>query len=346
MRTTAAKLLTAAALAASLLGAATGTAVADPPVAPPANSIVGVGVRVTQALYGQFSTDYNAQLTGAGDTTSPRLYSWDADGSATIVPKVGAGSVPRPRTSDTGLQLLDTTTAATVDYVRSDRGPQAGDPVSDLFVVLAKDAVTWSAKAAGGNAPANLTTADLKNIYNGVYTTWDQITDIAGYAGPHVAIKPYLPQTGSSTRAFFLKTIGVTTPGANVLVGPQEDEGTDVAFSDPNVVFPYSVGHYVGQVYGGHATVTDAPGYLSLRSVNGVAPITPTHTVNPALAAGPYGRTFYSVVRVAEWNATDAHGAALRNIFGPGGWICTAGQADIRSYGFLTVAACGGTTHS
>ncbi|GGU99803.1 hypothetical protein GCM10010495_08060 [Kitasatospora herbaricolor] len=347
MRKTAAKLLTAAALATSLVSVASGTAMADPSVVPATQDIVGVGSDTTQTVLNQFSTDYNAYLTGLGDTTSPRLYSFDATGSATITAKAGTTAFARPNGSGAGITALNQTSPSVlpIDFARSSRAPQTGDLTTDIFVGFAKDAVTWSAKSTGSNAPANLTTADLKNIYNGTYTTWNQITDIAGYTGPNVTIKPYLPQASSGTRSFFLKAIGVTTLGANVVTGPEENEGTDAALNDANVIFPYSVGHYVGQVYGGHSSGTDAAGVLSLRSINGVAPLTASNTINPTFANPTYGRTLYNVVRNAEWTAATTKGIALRNIFGTSGWICTNGAADIASYGFLTIGGCGSTTH-
>ncbi|MFC8453128.1 hypothetical protein [Kitasatospora sp. NPDC057223] len=51
-----------------------------------------------------------------------------------------------------------------------------------------------------------------------------------------------------------------------------------------------------------------------------------------------------------QWTASDAHGRALRDIFGPTGWICTtsAATAGITGYGFLRLpgAACGSGSHS
>ena len=349
MRKTAAKLLTAAALATSLVTIASGTALADPTVVPATADIVGVGSDTTQTILNQFSTDYNAYLTGLGDTTSPRLYSFDATGSATITAKAGTTAFNRPNGSGAGITALNQTSPSVlpIDFARSSRAPQTGDLTTDIFVGFAKDAVTWSAKSTGSNAPANLTTADLKGIYSGTITTWNQITDIPGYTGPNVAIKAFLPQASSGTRSFFLKAIGVTTVGATVITGPEENEGTDLALNDVNTIFPYSVGHYIGQVYGGHTTATDAAGVLSLRNVNGVAPVTAGNTINPAFANPTYGRVLYNVVRNAEWTAATVKGTALRNIFGTSGWICTNGAADITSYGFLVLpgAGCGATTH-
>ncbi|MFC8453127.1 hypothetical protein [Kitasatospora sp. NPDC057223] len=346
MRKTAAKLLTAAALATSLVTIASGTALADPTVVPGTADIVGVGSDTTQTVLNQFSTDYNAYLTGLGDTTSPRLYSFDATGSTTIVAKTGTTAINRPNGSGAGISTLEQTSpVAPIDFARSSRAPQTGDQTTDIFVSFAKDAVTWSATATS-NAPANLTTANLKGIYDGTYLTWGAVPGYTGSA-PAAVIKPYLPPTTSGTRSFFLKAIGVTAVGTNVVTGPEENEGTNTALNDPNVIFPYSVGHYIGQVYGGHSSGTDAAGVLGLRNINGLAPVTAGHTINPTFANPVYGRTLYNVVRNAEWTAATVKGTALRNIFGTSGWICTnaTAQADITGYGFLTIGGCGSTTH-
>ncbi|MFC9325843.1 substrate-binding domain-containing protein [Kitasatospora sp. NPDC057015] len=345
MRTTASRLLGAVALATALVSGVTVDAVADPPALPPATAVVGFGGQTTQGVLDRFSTDYNAYLAGLGDTTSPRLYNWDSEGSAQLTTKVGATQLSRPGVAVSVL-ALDQYTHFTVDFVRVEALPAdlPGYVVPDAtFVRFAKDAVSWSAPA-GGNAPANLTAADLRNIYSGVYTTWNQITDIPGYVGPNSVIKPYLPQVGSGIRAVFLKAIGSPLLSPAVVAATDDNEGTAPVFSDPDVIFPYSVGHWIGQVYGGHTTTADAPGPLTVRAVNGVAPLTAAHTINPTFANatftyGAFGRYVHNVVRAAEWSATDAHGIALRSVFGPNGWICTNGAADVQSYGFLALPA-------
>ncbi|MEV4561090.1 substrate-binding domain-containing protein [Kitasatospora sp. NPDC049285] len=340
MRYTAAKAFAAVAMTAALSAVAV-PAMADPSVTPAAQDIVGGGSDTTQALLNQFSTDYNAALTAAGDTTSPRLYSWDATGTSPITPKTGASSITRPNGSGAGITTLNGTTKTTLDFARSSRAPQTGDLTTDLFVAFAKDAVTWSAKS-GGHAPTNLTTADLVDIYTCNKTNWNQFT--GGTAG---TIKPYLPQSASGTRAFFLKAIGNPTLGGCVVSGPEENEGTDPVLNDVDVIYPYSVGHWVGQA-NGHTTATDDKGNLTLRSINGVAPLTGTGTLNAAFAGGTYGRVLYNVVRDGDWNATSTQATGLHNIFGSTGFLCsTAGKADTTSYGYLTLpaAACGSITH-
>lgn len=346
MRKTAAKLLTAAALATSVATVFSGTAVADPAagVTPAAQDLVGVGSDTIQSVLNQFSADYNATLP-ATDTTTPRLYSWDATGTSPITTKSGATPIARPNGSGAGIKALVANTSATVDFARSSRGPAATDAHGLDFVALAKDAVTWSAKS-GGNAPAALTPAQLNSIYTCGITNWQQISTSL----PNATIKPYLPQTDSGTRAFFLSAIGVTTPNtACVTSGPEENEGTDAALDDPNVVFPYSVAHYLGQTVGNHGTTTDAPGNLTLRNVtiNGttLVPVT-NNTIDTNFANSQFGRVVYNVFRDAEWTGTDAHAHAIQNVFGPTGWICNdaTAAADLASYGFLATPACGVAT--
>ncbi|GGQ65272.1 PstS family phosphate ABC transporter substrate-binding protein [Kitasatospora griseola] len=340
MRHTAAKALAAVAITAALTTVAAVPAMADPAVTPAAKDIVGVGSDTTQALFSKFSTDYNATLP-ATDTTTPRLYSWDATGTpSTITPKTGGASIPRPNGSGAGIGALNTTTNTTLDFARSSRAAQATDPSTFDFIAFAKDAVTWSAPT-GGYAPNNLTTANLVDIYTCVKTDWSQLGGTAG------AIKPYLPQTGSGTRSFFLQAIGNITPGACVTSTPEENEGTDPVFANLGSVFPYSVGHYVGQL-NGHASGNDAPGVLTLRNINNVPPLTTTKTLNPAFAGGSYGRVLFNVVRDGDYTANTTQGTALRAIFSPTGWICgTTGRADIASYGFLNLpgTGCGAIIH-
>ncbi|MER7703329.1 substrate-binding domain-containing protein [Kitasatospora sp. NPDC097605] len=346
MRKTMGKPLAVAALAGSLVGLTGGAALADPPVVPNPGDIVGVGSQTTAPLFNQFSTDYNASLTAAGDTTSPRLYSFDAVGTSPIVLKAGTPPVARPTGIPTGLAHLHAVPSS-VDFVRMDRGRLPTDPLTDTFVALAKDAVSWAAKS-GGHAPANLTTAQLKDIYTCVRTNWAQIDPSL----PNATIKPYLPQTGSGLRDFFLKTIGGGTPvvpGACVTTGVQENQGTDPVLNDDDVLVPYSVGHYVGQFYYGRSTGSDAPGALTVRAIDGIASVnTVNQSINAPFAATAWGRVLYTVVRAADWAATDARGTALRRIFGITGWICKSATAaaDFKSHGFLglPVNACGTTS--
>ncbi|MFF3001317.1 substrate-binding domain-containing protein [Kitasatospora sp. NPDC057940] len=344
MRGTTKKLLAAAALATAVVTATGGTGAADPTSLPAARDIVGVGDGVTQPLMNQFSADYNATIPSS-NTTTPRLYSWDATGTSPITTKSGAASIARPNGAGAGINVLRNNTGATVDFVRSERGPASTDPNTFDFVAYARDAVSWAAKS-GGNAPANLTTQNLLDIYTCSITTWDQIDP----GLPNTTIKPFLP-TGSGTGAIFLSAIGVSSFGLCVTQGVQENEGSDAQLNDPDALVPYSVGHYIGQVYFGRGSGTDVQGPLTIRSVNGIAPVdTVNKVISNALVGTMYSTVLYNVVRDAEWFATDAHGVALRAVFGRNGWLCTNATAfaDLKSFGFLPLPAfaCGSATHS
>ncbi|MFE4518794.1 substrate-binding domain-containing protein [Kitasatospora sp. NPDC056783] len=339
---TGSRLLVAAAAAVLTTALSTGGASADPAV-PVAQDIVGVGAGTTQGLMNQLALDYDAQLAARSDTTSPRLYSWDSTGTSTILTKAGATPIARPHGAWAGAKALGSYSSATVDFARVDRGPLVGDQPALDFVVLAKDAVTWAAQV-GGNAPEALSPAQLKAIYQCDVTTWNQIDP----SKPATAIKPFLPFAGSGTRVDFLKAIGNPTLSPCVQDGPEENQGTDSRLNDPDVVFPYSVGDYVGQTVGGHGTATDGPGGLSLRGValgptNTAVPPVVNGIINTALANSAFGRVVYNTFRDAEFTAGDAHGNALRAIFGRSGWICTdaTAKADIKSHGFLVTPACG-----
>jgi ABC-type phosphate transport system substrate-binding protein len=330
-----ARIVSATALAAAALSLATGPALADPPF-PAATSIVGVGANTTQALFDQFSADY---------TGTPKLYSWDATGFSPIITKAGATPIARPNGS--GLATLESTTSSTVDFARSSTPLAIDAPTNDWYIPFARDAVSWAANS-GGNAPANLTTADLTRIFSTcAITKWSQITDIPGYTGPATAIKAFLPQLNSGTRSFFLSVVGPVGPCVQPTL-VEENEGSDPVLTDANAIMPYSVAHYIGQVYGGHGSGTDVQGPMTVRSVNGIAPIDATaHVITLPFYTSAFGRNVYDVVRGTDWNAGDAHAAALKALFGTTGWICTnaTAQADLVSYGFLHLATCGIPQH-
>ncbi|GAA1391854.1 hypothetical protein GCM10009639_22340 [Kitasatospora putterlickiae] len=344
MRKAAVGILASTTLATSFLLGTTGTASADP-WTPAAADIVGVGTPTTGPLLNQVSAEYNAALAAAGDTTSPRMYSWDASGSAQIVPKDGATAIYRPANTWAGITALNVNTAATVDFARADRGPgYTSDLPSNLFVAFAKDAVSWAAKA-GGHAPSNLTTADLRAIYSCVKTNWQQIDP----ALPSATIKATLPGVGSGTRDHFLTAIGGVIPGLCVTSGGLENQGTDPALNDPDVVIPYAVGRYVGQTLLGQSTSTDAPGELTVRGIDGITPVdTVNKTINAPFAVTGYGRILYTVVRDADWLGTGPRTSALRAVFAKGGLLCgPGGTTIIRQHGFLPlpVNGCGTVMH-
>ncbi|MFB7474469.1 hypothetical protein [Kitasatospora sp. NPDC056184] len=360
----AARAASALAVASALALTATTPALADPLVLPAATDIVGVGTGVTETLFTQFSTDYNAFLAASGDTTSARLFSWDSAGTPSqVITKAGATPIIRPDRTSAALSALNATTRSTLDFVRTTRVPNANDLPGDLFVAFAKDAVSWAAPA-GGNAPQNLTTSDLSNIYNCRVTNWKQIDS----ALPDATIVPVLAGHLSVDRSgvtgapmesseFLLKAINYPPAGTDgpsdrscVRVVERGEQGWDALLHDPNAIVPYSVGHYVGQVYGGHSRPGDDPVTLTVRGIDGIASVnTADRRISPPFANTSYGRWLFNVVRQADWSNTSTTNA-LHQVFGTTGWICRnpTAAAAIKSYGFLTlpVGACGSTRHA
>ncbi|MFF2951747.1 substrate-binding domain-containing protein [Kitasatospora sp. NPDC057965] len=363
----AARAASALALAGALVLAATAPAPADPTVTPNAQDLVGLGAQATEGLFTQLSGEYNASLAAAGDVTSSRLHSWDSSGTSNvIVPKYGATTIYRPWSTDTGLKALTYNTKDTVDFVRATRPPKPTDPVDGptnlplSFIAVAKDAVSWAAPA-GGNAPTTLTPAQLTAIFSCKTTRWSQISPLL----PNTVIRPVVSGdvtvdyygvhgTGLDATGFFLEKIGyaqavqdLTFDHSCVSVVARENQGTDPILQNPDALVPYSVGRYVGQAYGGHSTPGDEPGVLTPRAINGVVPVTTAHVINPAFTATPFGRMLSAVVRPTEWTAQDAHGTALRAVFGPSGWICQQGQAVVSGHGFQSLPSfvCGTIVH-
>jgi ABC-type phosphate transport system substrate-binding protein len=362
-------------------------AMADPPkgVVPRPGDVVGVGSDTIGYLLDQLSHDYGKQHPKA----AALLYSWDPTGSngkagGPIETKATCKTIPRPDGSSPGISALEANTTDPadgsdfcVDYAGSSRGPASTDPGCTVggicFVPFASDAVTWASRdaASGGtDAPASLTLAQLKDIYLCKITNWAKV------GGTSAPIKPFLPQTGSGTRTFWLTALGGGTtaikPGGCVKDNDnklQDNEGTNAVLNSPEVVVPYSVADYIAQVYHDapciHSSCTGSPacdptgsenlfgcdqhGVLGLNEIGGSEPLTPWPppsppctecTINPSFTSS-FLRVVYVVVRAA--NTADDIPAYLEPFFAAKtastpGYVCssTTAQKDITNYGFST----------
>jgi ABC-type phosphate transport system substrate-binding protein len=193
------------------------------------------------------------------------------------------------------------------------------------------------------HAPATLSTAQLKAIFTCTSTKWNQV------GGTSTAtIKPFLPQSGSGTRAFFLTAIGVTDAqvGSCVTQGVQENQGTDARLKNIDAIAPYSVAKFIAQKFhsalpghtpgpGQNKFGRDEHGTLKLDSINGKAPTTGTGsstTINPGFTPS-FMRNVFNVVRTAT--TADKIPAYLEPIFGKGGFICAKAGTTVKNYGFL-----------
>jgi phosphate transport system substrate-binding protein len=140
-----------------------------------------------------------------------------------------------------------------VDIARSSGTPRpAGtgsgqDPTSFEYYAYAMDAVSWA--SASGNAPANLSLANLQGIYNCTFTDWSQVGGSAG------AIKRYWPQAGSGTRSFFqaevlgfdpttfsngsCPAVTLTEENSGAVINTNGDQAT--------AIVPFSAGNWISQ---------------------------------------------------------------------------------------------------
>ncbi|MFE5657290.1 hypothetical protein [Streptomyces sp. NPDC056431] len=251
------------------------------------------------------------------------IASWDATGSATIKTKATGCVINRPNGSSAGIDALRNavdTNSGCLDFARSSRGPADTSTTDLTWIPFAKDAVSW-AKRSDSALPSDLTATQLKDIYE------CNLTSLNG-----VALTPILPQSNSGTRQFFLSSISVTTPGACVQQGVQENDGT--VLDSAGDVAPYSVASYTAQEKG---VVTNRRGAAVLGSVGTVAPRNADKTLNPAF---PYLRDVYNVVPTAKLtNATIS-----ATFVGSTSKVCAA-TTTITNYGFGSLGtACGATT--
>jgi ABC-type phosphate transport system substrate-binding protein len=380
-------LITAAVLAGTATALTVTSALADPingkgqAVIPRATDLVGVGSGPMQNLFDQFSIDYNATVKAP----APHLYSWDATSPATglandvIRAKAGCGKMPRPDGSAAGISALTDNVRDRaswgrycIDFARSSLGRTPADPPPGPggieFVPLGKDAVTWAMNARN-NGPADLTTADLAKIYTCEVTNWKQV------GGKNAPIDAQLSQVGSDTRALFLSALGITpgscvdssrTEGPDNL--PQENEGVSKYLQGPDVIYPYSIGAYLAEVFRSGSCVNktcapvkdrickpkkgknrfgcDTHGTMVLKCVGNVSPTVgkgANQTINPGFSP-PLVEPLFVVVRWAKGTAGNVP-SYLKGIFGPKGWISTSkvARTDLLNYGFLPVGTMNST---
>jgi ABC-type phosphate transport system substrate-binding protein len=358
---------------AALVATTATSALADPPkgVTPQSFDIVGVGSDTITPIMDQLSVNFNATVK-THNATHPWMFSWDAvpPGSTSskptmIMPKAGCSAkTTRPNGSTNGWKALAQNTLDgktghyCIDFSRSSGArnplaPKAG-PGGLLWVEFAKDAVTWSTRAAskgGTNAPASLTLAKLQKIFTCKTTNWNQV------GGKFGKIKVYLPQNGSGTLATWDKIMGIGNVGSCVSQAPEENEGTYSGFNNPNAVFIYSIGDWVAQRYhsaacgakpkaGQNLFGCDVTKYLSINKISGISPMTSAKVpvINPKFPVA-FFRTVYNVVRWTK-STSDHIPAYLEPLFSKTGFLChnATAKKEITNYGFINTSACGFTS--
>src|SRR5262245_23423763 len=158
MRHTLRRCAVAAAAFAVSVGFVAPSAEADPGFVPDSDDIVGVGSDTTEFVMNKLASAYN----NSGQAGFKRLASFNATGSATIVPRAGADPITRPNGSSAGIDELQAN--PDISFARSSRGPRTSGDEGTVFFPYAKDRLGY-VFAATTNAKKTLGAPALKSIY-------------------------------------------------------------------------------------------------------------------------------------------------------------------------------------
>jgi ABC-type phosphate transport system substrate-binding protein len=306
---------------------------ADPGFAPAPTDIVGVGSDTTQDYVNALAKAYNSK------TPSPaaKLASWDATPKgSTITPKSGCTPIQRPDGSSAGIKALLNDTSGCLDFARSSRAKKPDGSENALaFFAFGRDGVTWASQART-NAPQNLTKTQLSRIYrcSPQARTWNQVRGRTTQQ-----IRPYLPQVGSGTRAFFLGAIGLTDAQVGSCVNQtiQENDGKALP-NNANVIEPYSIAKFIAQRYRHH---NDRSGTVALHQIAGVTPIVGTKPVDKRINSAFPADFLRLVFNVVKKNNDGTVAPKYTGVFAKGGFACSK-PAIVADYGFLALGAgCG-----
>ncbi len=298
-----------AAVTVAVLAAPTVTpAQADPAFTPDANDIVGVGSDTTEFVMQKLAVAFNTAKIGG----TRRMASFNATGSATIVPRAGAPAITRPNGSSAGIAELRANNA--ISFARSSRGPNATGDTGTAFFPYAQDRLGYVFSKPGSHVKLNLAAAGLKDIYTCAKTNWSQFNKPAGH------IRAKIPQPGSGTRTFFLGSIGVTEaqlqaaiaqPDAVCDVKEVQEHDPSAVIGNVNAIAPFSFARY--------KTLSAAT-----KTQIGFANKAPFNVI----------RNVYNVIRT-----TDA--GTLGQFFDNSSWLCTSDKAGavITAQGFTRLGA-------
>ncbi|MFD2470513.1 substrate-binding domain-containing protein [Amycolatopsis silviterrae] len=249
----------AAAVTAGLLSPGTAGAVPGPNTLQEVVTAVGAGTtfEVTSAIF--------AAANGSPANTDPDTYvnvpPVLAPGQTFPVPgdlfdpgAIYRSANPPPNGAIAGYHALIDSAAGgngAIEVARSDFPRTFSDPSTFEFYGFARDAVSWAASSTGAGAGVTLTRTQLRGIYDGTITNWNQV------GGTNAPIAVYLPQTGSGTLAYFVNIVlgfDPTTKPVSVKRYQENDATTIPAADRPAAIALYSVAQWVAQ---GNGVVND-----------------------------------------------------------------------------------------
>ncbi|MEV6304394.1 hypothetical protein AB0M02_33655 [Actinoplanes sp. NPDC051861] len=296
---------------------------ADPAGAPTYRELAGVGSDTTEGVMNGLSEI----VTSANGTK--QIASYDAFGSTAIKTKEAGCDMNRPAGSNAGVTALVASLNAgnnCLDFARtSSNNSQSYAGANLTYIPFGVDAVTYAVREDGAIS-RKLTKAQLTTVYNCA-------------AGAN--FKPLLPQFGSGTRSFFLRSLGFTdaanftqTPNHTCIgeldsTGKPLQENAGTLITDTKHIVPYSIAQYLAQT---GQVVPDIHGKTVLGQLDGIAPT----VLNPS---STMARDVYNVVPTAKLTTEP-----VASVFvGPTSKVCE-NSTTIKKYGFAAHPSCGSTT--
>ncbi|MEV7550668.1 substrate-binding domain-containing protein [Amycolatopsis sp. NPDC089917] len=356
MRARTTRFLGATAIAACACLTLTGTASAVAPANGLEEVIAAAGSDTTVDITG-------AILANANSAAAKASWNTDPDNYVNVPPLLAAGQTftvpadpfadevvynagnPAPNGSSQGKAALKASAEAgdgKIDIARSSSARSSSDPAGFEFFAFATDGVTWSSSATGSGAGLTLTLAQLRGIYDGSITNWNQV------GGANAAIKVYLPQTGSGTLSFFTGTVLGFDPTTKPVTVKrfQEHDGNSIPAADrATAIAPFSIAQWIAQ---GNAVTADKRAGFTVNPLTGAgfngSPVAGSAgNYTPAFTTAFLGsRSVYNVVD----SRTPSYDQAKRAVgFDAGDSASTASPlcggklaATIQRYGFLTVS--------
>lgn len=217
----------------------------DPNFTPTTADLVGSGSDTSEVALDYLAKGHDGVAGFNAGKTSGRIASYAATPQPDTLTLRDGTTVARPNNSGAGRsQLFSTTNNTGFDFARASSSISAGTAEANAGLQQIPFAVDGlkMATAKTTNAPATIAPADLVKIYNGTFTTWNQLPGGTSTA----TIEAFIPPSGSGTRSFFTAQLQAANGGTSVTLAAsikeaQEHDATPLT-NKPNAIAPFSTG--------------------------------------------------------------------------------------------------------
>jgi hypothetical protein len=283
------------------------SAAADPPPQA-ARTYAGVGSPTSADLWTALANGHPGLANGR--PTVPGVASYDATGSASITIRAGGTPIPRPSSTVEGIESL-LAHPDSVDFARSSTRPvnDAGMYFDTItYLPIARDAVSMVGFRLDSDV-IDFSRQELTALYSctsagRIVVSGAGAAAVIRYVSPAAPgrgaadqrLYPVLPGGSGDVRAFFMRGIGLTEPGACVAGSPSTPENDGRVVDRPGEVVPFLVSSWIAQLHNmTPAARTVTPYDHSITGINGARPVADSNdAMLPPIMPGPiYGRGAY-----------------------------------------------------